>query len=46
MDQEDRIDLVSHFAELKDPREQQNREHQIIDIQACTGTFRSSCIQH
>jgi len=36
MHQENRIDIVSHFAELKDPREQQNREHQFIDILVIT----------
>lgn len=30
------IDIVSHFAELEDPRHQQNQEHKFIDILVIT----------
>jgi hypothetical protein len=36
MQSPDRIDLVSHFAELEDPRQRQNREHKFIDILVIT----------
>jgi hypothetical protein len=32
MQQELCVDIVSHFANLEDPRGQQNREHKFIDI--------------
>ena len=36
MQQENRIDIVSHLSELKDPRAHQNQEHQFIDILVIT----------